>query len=344
MSDFTKVFITGVQRSGTTLLATLLTNHPQIYVSPKVKSYRWLTLFNSYERLLLRHPNVDQQTVLKHFFKKDTELFSGQLEEQPTGSAINLLNGAIDTFLKEKNKRIWLEKAPHMEFYSRDLFYYYPNAKIIHLIRDVRAVAASRYHRKSNDIRAAAQEWMQSCSIAMAHQQLIGEDNIIIILYEDLLRKPEQTMTRIMSFLGEEYHTDLLSLQGEELQAADSYVKNSLDDSRTNSWQNELTDKQIKQVESVAGQILCKFGYELKYPQFETESKAMSLSKYNRLRIWNAFKLIFKRKIQGMEDKKVVTLKRSLRSRLAGFRMFFYRLIFSRDIYREKFQPPPDLE
>jgi len=173
MSDFTKVFITGVQRSGTTLLATLLTNHPKIYVAPKVKSYRWLANFNSYERLLLRHPNVDKQTVFRHFFKKDTELFSYQLENQPTPSAINLLNGTIDTFLKEKNKRIWLEKAPHMEFYSRDLFYYYPNAKIIHLIRDGRAVAASRYHRKSNNIRAAAQEWMQSCSIAMAHQQLI---------------------------------------------------------------------------------------------------------------------------------------------------------------------------
>jgi len=345
MSKHTKVFITGVQRSGTTLLATLIDNHPQIYVAPRVRSHRWLTNFNAYERLLLRRPNVDKHTVFNHFFKEETNLsFAKQLAEHPEEPAINLLNRSIDAFLAEQNKHIWLEKAPHLEFQSRDLFFYYPKAKMIHLIRDGRAVAASRYNRKSHDVRATIQEWMQSCGIAAAHQQLIGQENIMVVFYEDLLLKPEQTLANIMDYLGLEYSSDLLSLKGETLQSSDSYVKNNLADDRVKAWQNELSTKQIKQIESIGGKMLHKPGYKLTHPQFETQSKAMSLSKYNRVRIANAFKLIFKKEVQGMNNKKVVTLKRPLRNRLGTFRQLFYRFIFSREIYREKYQPPPKID
>jgi hypothetical protein len=153
-----------------------------------------------------------------------------------------------------------------------------PDVYCLHIVRDGRGVYASEkkaIHRTGrpfqDDVRAAAWRWRQTVrSFSQA------EESGLEVRYEDLLRNPRTILSNILAFLNLESTDGIIE---EMLQThASTYVASDrrlnhpnvgkpplLE--RINAWRQDLTPKEIRTFEMIAGDTLKKKDYELCYPK-----------------------------------------------------------------------------
>lgn len=163
-------------------------------------------------------------------------------------------------------KTIWIDHSPHNIRFAKTLLGEFPDAKIIHLIRDGRAVAASVMPLDwgPNSMYHAARWWMGFIALGLACEASFGDTRIIRVKYEDLLTDTEKTLQTLCAFIGTEYETAML--RGDGFEAPDitrgqhQLVGNPPDPSRALAWSQSLTDRQIEIFESIADDLLDHFG------------------------------------------------------------------------------------
>ena len=75
--------------------------------------------------------------------------------------------------------------------------------KALHLVRDVRGVAASgAKHGTQPDVRAAARMWVRVNATLMRHLDRLSPESRMIVRYEDLCRDTDAVMAKIFAFCG----------------------------------------------------------------------------------------------------------------------------------------------
>lgn len=210
------VFLTGLPRSGSTLVANLLGNHPDIHATPSsplahiVGNIRETYSNDQFFMSQLDH-NFDH---LYRKLKKSTKAYIDAWADEKAEVTI------------DKN-RGWLHQVEVM----REV---YPDFKMIVTLRDLRHVYASmeRRHRKTSmisplggghfvDSRAAAFFNKDSgiCGSALAALQnlrdvpniIAGTDkpHLFFLRYEDLMASPQEVMNLLFEFVGvEQYDID----------------------------------------------------------------------------------------------------------------------------------------
>jgi hypothetical protein len=193
-----------------------------------------------------------------------------------------------------------------------------PDAKFIHIVRDGRAVAASKLLRAKTNISLGAQQWLESNVLGLSNQALIGEENYRIVRYEDLIRNPEKELKGICSFLEIEFDLNML-LEEREDKAEDSYVKSTLDESKINSYQKELTASQIKKIEKIQAPLLRRLGYDHEYPISSSKYRQMSVLKRLYYSQSDNVRQLLVAKRMGMKSGKNVQIKIPLKTRLKTF-------------------------
>jgi hypothetical protein len=112
----------------------------------------------------------------------------------------------------------WGDKSLNTERYVDEIFAAYPNAKMIHMIRDPRdryASALTRWKNMKGKVGAGTAMWLSSMSMAKHNNQRYP-DRYKILRYETLASQPEETLCSLCSFIGEEYTPAMLSMKGAE--------------------------------------------------------------------------------------------------------------------------------
>lgn len=341
-------FISGVQRSGTTLLSVILSNHPDIDLDGFSKAFRLISVLNNYEKVLPLNLQHSEDEVLKWKIEKD---YKGRLFEfldvenfEKYPDFRSLLHGSVERHLDKSGKKIWGDKSPNLQFYSRDIFTLFPEAKMIHIVRDGRATAWSHSVRAHEHILLAAQKWVDGNTAALVNQKLFGSKQHLILKYEDLLRFPEKTANELCDFLEIPFDKKMLVLNSATEER--SYVKSRFDTSKINHFRKEIPPKILQKVESIQAPLLRKFGYDLVF--LKTEKKAAPLSVFNwmRFRFSDAVRMLFRNKRMGMIDRKNVEVRISWRNRLSKFAMFLahdylpkrvYERIYERAFNKDRF-------
>lgn len=341
------VIISGVWRSGTTMLATVLEGHSEILVEKRVQSFRWITNLGHHHRLRKQDVNLDKETAIHSLLtmRKDgnedpimrSDLYDDNL------SIRGYIEKCIAEHLRQHGKKIWVDKAPIMEHYFEHLYQYIPSAKVIHIVRDGRSVAASRKIRKKNGIKVPAQEWVDSNAYALVNRDLVSDSQMLIIQYESLLRDPKEVVKRVCEFLNIDYQSSMLNLKAAVGELKNSYIKNHFDTSKIDQWKDQLTAAEIRKVESIQGQYLTRFGYELVNAEMQKEAMPLTTSQYTRAKLWNSFKLIFVRESEGMSGRQTSTVRYSTRTRLSNFLREFTHAILSKEIYWSKYVKSPKI-
>lgn len=225
LKKFTLLFIYGSGRCGSTLLDLLLNGHSQITSLGEISTL--MTIVNPF-RLPDKCSTDFGQSYLDFWGKvRDCyETIAGEQFDQ-----IDLGHPrwrTIITSWKEDDIQKWayprakllscihqISRTPiivdgsklHHQLYllhASSLF----NIKVIHLIRDGRAVSNS-YIRRYNRFIGGVYLWMVTNILSHWLQKKLGKDKWLKVKYEDLSTKPEETLKSICNFLGLSYEAGM---------------------------------------------------------------------------------------------------------------------------------------
>jgi hypothetical protein len=267
------VFVAGPDRSGTTLMFALLASHPDISMVRRTNMWRYfhrrygdLNDLDNLERCLddmvryhrMRHLKPDRERIRREFLR-------GQRTYGRLFALFHQHNA------ERAGKRRWGDKSLHAEHYAARVFAEFPDARIIHMVRDPRdryASVSRRHRRNVSRVAAATGRWLISTRAARRNQNR-HPDNYLIVRYEDLARHPEATMRRVCAFIGEAYSPDMLSMHGSP-EHRDGGGNSSFGDMQPRAistrgigrYRNVLSPSELAFIELVAGRDLAAMGYE----------------------------------------------------------------------------------
>lgn len=184
------------------------------------------------------------------------------------GSAAGILWRA---FARSRDKARWGEKRPAYWQSMDVILRLFPDAQIIHLVRDGRACVASL--KQVDWYRASGRTAMTSWSLAEARLTRLGRrlpaDSYHHLRYEDLLADPRVELQSLCAFLGEDFDEGMLRYADA---AADivptrktwhDRIRGGLDTSRIEAWRTTLDAGEIGLFERVLGGRLRSNGYTL---------------------------------------------------------------------------------
>lgn len=276
------IFIVGAPRSGTTLLQFRLRNHPRISM-PTGESHFFIPLYRNRVSFgdLSRLENV--RAVLEAMYKQsreflDTDLhglkfdpdtLSSELHTEGRHSLPAIISGLFEKNASGEGKVRWGDKTPYYVMHIPKLLEWWPNAQIIHLIRDGRDVALSLFGRRHDfgvyNAYSAAKYWQQYVERGHELGNTLSPEQYFEMRYEDLLTNPEETMQKVCAFLAEEYSSNLFNIQSVSVENAGKtpLVYQPIKAENAGKWRTKMTSRQIRVFESAAGDTLLHFGYEL---------------------------------------------------------------------------------
>ncbi len=204
--DFRPVFICGLQRSGTSLVWGLLNSHPEICFWPNDLPFFWIfyeqfkdTDLNDHYKL---HHSIEEILVHEHNKIVSPGLTKGQvLAELQHLDSFNIM-AVIEAFLiayaKQQGYSRWGLKNPMMQGYADVVFKTYPNAVMIHLIRDPRDCFASMKKKWPHyKLELLLERWSSSVKEAKANSEKY-QDSYFVVKYENLIQNPEPYVRRIL--------------------------------------------------------------------------------------------------------------------------------------------------
>ena len=236
------IFIIGTQRSGTTLLCRMLTAHPSIFIKNELPN-----LCRTFSR------NRSKQEIINDI----------NIEIQ------NTYYENLESFLKKIDKKVWGLKDPRLTYCLDDLANHFPDAKILFIIRDGRAVANSYIKSKwgsATNTYYGALRWKGEVELHRAFMKK-NLERCHVVRYEDLIRNTEKELIEICSFIGQPYSENMKNYSEQpsyiKRNELNKHVFHGIDESIMSKWQNELTPYQISVFEAVAGETLLQNQYDL---------------------------------------------------------------------------------
>ncbi|MEO1516114.1 MAG: sulfotransferase [Bacteroidota bacterium] len=339
MSQF---FISGVQRSGTTMLSVMLEKHPDVLMEKRSIAFRIISCFKSLYDVLPYNLSIDSKELLRWLVDNDSK---GRLATviqsdllQPSGSVNirQLIQSSIDQKLAQEGCLLWGDKSPNIEYFANDIMLLMPKAKFLHIVRDGRAVAYSMSTRSSRNLLLSAQKWADGNVCSLVNQQILGPDRFKIIRYEDLLTQPEKVMRSVCDFLELPFVPEMLQLTDPSLEGDKSYVKNYFDRSKIDKWRDQLSERSLRKIEQIQGPLLEQLGYE-RSPFGDLPHRPLSVWQRIRYNQADNIRQLFRSRRMGMVDRKNVEIHIPLKNRLYIFAKVFTQDVFSVPIFKHLF-------
>jgi len=171
-------------------------------------------------------------------------------------------------------KARWVEKTPKHIYRLNEIFQYFPDGKILLLLRDGRDVACSIQDRRGN-LEAGIDRWIKD---NQAGQKFWNHPNVYLVRYENLVIDFEKTVRSVIDFVGEQFEDSLCSYYkspryfftyriesppnafGENHEIYRNWqINQPLFDGR-GKWQR-LTKEEKQLIKDKAGEMLIKYGY-----------------------------------------------------------------------------------
>ena len=207
-SEKTFVFVSGLPRSGSTLLCNILNQNPNFYATPTSGV-------------------LDLMLMVRNNWNKINQFKAVRNES----AKFRILRSIIFSFYSDLDKKIVFDKnrgwPGNFELIESILGH---KAKVLICVRDIRDVLSSfeKLYRKDSKIDQISQEAAfpdefqtveGRCEVFMRANQPVGSsynkikdalsrgygDRMHFVFFEELTRKPEKTMKDVYNFIGEAY-------------------------------------------------------------------------------------------------------------------------------------------
>lgn len=272
--DWKPIFLAGSQRSGTTLLYAIIGSHPDIALTRRTNFWeffykrfgdlsdpenaaRCLAAMKRYERLADLEP--DWASYFEEFWSGErtyARLF-GLLEQQHA---------------RRLGKRRWGDKSHNLERHAKAVFECYPNARMIHIIRDPRDryVSARKAERVGRGGAAAGTAaWLWSVHLAKRNLRRYPKQ-YKVVQFESLVASPEETARQLCEFIEEEYSPEMLTLKGAAEfsekggnSSFQSHRAGAISRSPVGRYRKFLEPRELAVMQALARREMCDFDYEV---------------------------------------------------------------------------------
>jgi len=266
------IFIVGCERSGTTMLAARLGTAARTVCLPESQ----FVLENATDACFsLEEAKGLAARIKAHFRYKAWREVGSQppqftsAEPQPYRSIISAFVRSYATAVEKSDADVFIEHSPNNLFHIDRLIGAFPDCRIVHIVRDGRAVAASILPLDFGpcDILHAASFWATRIAVGLAAERQYGPDRIITVKYEDLVAQPQHQEDAIFAFAG------LHRVAGTEgtpegfrrpgyARSTHDLVGKPPDPSRLDAWKKVLGPRQLEMFEAEVGSLLGYLGYQ----------------------------------------------------------------------------------
>jgi hypothetical protein len=271
------IFVVGCPRSGTTMLQLMLHAHPRIAIPPEtrflLRAYNnrreFGDLADPENRARLAAFVIDTKGTAFRDLGLDKEAVRAEIIAGPPtlGSALGIVFRA---YARRFDKPRWGDKRPVYLQNLDALLRLFPDAQIVHIVRDGRDCVASLkeapWHR--GGVYEAIAQWNRGMDEGQRAERNLGTGTYREISYEQLVRDPVAELTTLCGFLGEEFHPamaqpkELASVAVPKRKKWHALTHSEVTSDRVGSWAQRLEPWEIGLCESVMGERLRAHGYE----------------------------------------------------------------------------------
>ncbi len=274
------IFVTGSERSGTTLLMAILGMHPRIAV-PEVTWYYprfrpWLFTYGDLSVAgnfrTLAHEMAYGLRVPFWNMDVDPRTFGDEIAERAKAreqSFAGVFCAMLDRYAEHLDKPRWGEKTPYNLFYIGQIIEDFPNAQIVFIYRDGRDVSAEFLEASfgPTNIYCAAELWHMGQQVVKDWRKKLPKSQWFDIKYENLVRDPVKQLKDLCAFLGEEYVDELLEFHTTPIAQRRRKTKDNaplgepISDKYLGRYKNELSIRDQRIMSWIAGESLRELGY-----------------------------------------------------------------------------------
>jgi hypothetical protein len=283
-------FIVGVGRSGTTMLRLMLDAHPDLAIPPETHFVP--ELIDAIDGGATPEQAATTMTAVRQWGDLDTDPEDvvarwRQLERFESGSA---LRAFYEMYAERQGKPRYGEKTPAYVKSMVKIEGALPEARFVHVIRDGRDVALSRWKRTLGDKDPApagqvAETWARRIRRAQRHGRKVS--HYLELRYEDLVTDTEPNLRRIAAFLELPWDAAMLTYYenaaermaemardlpatdgkptrpGEERMQAHAMTQKPPDPSAMYRWKEKMSPEDVAAFDAAAGELLADLGYEV---------------------------------------------------------------------------------
>jgi len=192
------IFVIGMFRSGTTLCEQILSSHPDVIGAGELQDINFLS----------------------------KSIGGGKSHDQSPASLINVtkkkLNDAANSYLKtlsshSTDSKNIVDKMPANFFHVGLISRMFPNAHIVHMIRDPRDVCLSMYFQRFGPQMTWSTDQAELADYHLAYQQVMQywsevlDIKILDVVYEDLMTDQETMTRKLLDFCDLEWNETCLN-------------------------------------------------------------------------------------------------------------------------------------
>lgn len=240
------IFSVGAMRSGTFWLQRILAAHPEVAAVPS-------------ETYFFSHGIAPLLERFHHGARGSAQLGKLYVDPQVLRDAVRDFCDRLFAGYAEPGTARIAERTPAHVRHLGLIADIYPDAHIVHIIRDGRDVARSHASMDwgPRAIEPAAREWRDSI---LAARQALPLPRYHELRYEDLLARPEVEIARLYAAVG--LPADRAAL---DAAIAEAGIQRNLDPvgsaPATGKWRSAFSAADLNAFESVAGELLAELGY-----------------------------------------------------------------------------------
>ena len=295
------IFIVGAGRSGTTLLRTALAAHPRIAVTPETHYLKFADRHGAAEG--------ERPADFAAFWARltgwsrflDLGVDAARVLELASASGPPGFRSVFAAMLAAYGEASGTprvgEKTPgHYRYWTR-LFAWFPDARLVAIRRDPRAIAASALAapwlreqmqpgrrlapvvRRSRAYHVAGQSrgWQRIYGRYVPEAE--QDERVLVVSYEALVTEPEAVLGAVCRHVGEDFDPALLTgradVRGAQASAAKSgawtgwvaeheaRAAREISDAGLERWREVLSPTEVAMIEAVCGETMARCGYPL---------------------------------------------------------------------------------
>jgi hypothetical protein len=263
------VFVYGATRSGTTVFRLMLNAHPGLS-NPGEEDF----LFDCIA------PDPSHPTGWRYDLEalRDHRVFAARGLDLPRGiDGLDLL----EHMLKRLMKGVGGVRTVNIHRHADRIRAIFPQARVIHMLRDPRDVARS----------SVGMGWVGISYFGLDHwirteeawdRAAFPEDQVLELRFEQLMRDLEGELVRVCAFLGVPFDREMLDYHHDTTYGPP-------DPRLTEQWRRKATPHEIALLEGKCGPLLAARGYEASGPGHRPGPlEWRRLTVENRLRRWRS--------------------------------------------------------